>query len=120
MEAILRRLDRLTLEEARTTGTATLEVVYDLLKQMRMAMDGMHDLVLIPCAALSICIFPPDKHVLMDDIRRTLGMFVALTALSLLTVAAVDMQQVASNMNKFRRVFNPDLQLSSVMANVTY
>ncbi|KAH9956096.1 hypothetical protein BC827DRAFT_1386158, partial [Russula dissimulans] len=52
VEEILRRLDRLTLEEARKTGTTTLEVVYDLLKNMRMVMD--------------------DKRVLMDDIRRTL------------------------------------------------
>jgi hypothetical protein len=43
VEAILRRLDRLTLEEARMTGTTTLEVVYDLLKNMKMVMDGLHD-----------------------------------------------------------------------------
>ncbi|KAH9956089.1 hypothetical protein BC827DRAFT_1157944 [Russula dissimulans] len=59
VEEILRRLDRLTLEEARMTGTTTLEVVYDLLKNTRMVMD--------------------DKSVLMDDIRRTLGVFVALS-----------------------------------------
>ena len=56
----------------------------------------------------------------MDDIRRTLGMFVALSTLSLLTVVAVDMQQVASNVNKLRRVFNPDLRLSSAMADMAY
>ncbi|KAH9953946.1 hypothetical protein BC827DRAFT_1366187, partial [Russula dissimulans] len=67
VEAILRRLDRLTLEEAQMTGTQTLEIVYDLLKNMKMAMG--------------------DRSVLMDDIRRTL----------------VDMQQVASNMNRLRR-----------------
>ncbi|KAH9952908.1 hypothetical protein BC827DRAFT_1380141, partial [Russula dissimulans] len=84
VEAILRRLDRLTLEEARMTGTTTLEVVYDLLKNMKMVMD--------------------DKSMFMNDIRRTLGMlFVSLSTLSLLTVLAVDMQQVASNMNKLRR-----------------
>jgi len=43
VEAILRRLDRLTLGEALMTGTATLEVVYDLLKNMKMVMDGVHD-----------------------------------------------------------------------------
>jgi len=56
----------------------------------------------------------------MDDIRRTLGVFVALTVLSLLTVVAVGMQQVASNMNKFRRVFSLDLQLSPAMTNMAY
>jgi hypothetical protein len=44
VESILRRLDRLTLEEAQMTGTTTLEVVYDLLKNMKMVMDGDHDL----------------------------------------------------------------------------
>ncbi|KAH9961507.1 hypothetical protein BC827DRAFT_1341818 [Russula dissimulans] len=83
VEAILKRLDRLTLEEARMTGTTTLEVVYDLLKNMKMVMD--------------------DKSVLMDDVRRALGVFVSLSTLSLLIVVAVDIQQVASNMNKLRR-----------------
>jgi hypothetical protein len=46
VEAILKRLDRLTLEEARMTGTTTLEVVYDLLKNMKMVMDGEHDLTI--------------------------------------------------------------------------
>ncbi|KAH9957806.1 hypothetical protein BC827DRAFT_1385427, partial [Russula dissimulans] len=69
VEAILGRLDRLTLEEARLTGTMTLEVVYDLLKNMKMIMDDTL------------------ASVLMDDVRRTL----------------VDMQKVASDMNKFRR-----------------
>jgi hypothetical protein len=54
----------------------------------------------------------------MDDVRRTLGMFVSLSMPSLLTVVAVDMQKVASDMNKFRRVFNPDSRLSSAMTNI--
>jgi len=54
----------------------------------------------------------------MDDIHRTLGVFFALNTLSLLTVVAVDMQNVASNMNKLRRMFHPDSRLSSAMANV--
>jgi hypothetical protein len=64
--------------------------------------------------------FRLDKSVLMDDVRRALGVFVSLSTLSLLIVVAVDIQQVASNMNKLRRVFNPDLRLSSVMANMAY
>src|SRR5712672_2113834 len=61
-----------------------------------------------------------DKSVLMDDIRHTLGVFFALSTLSLLTVVAVGMQQVASNMNKLIRMFNPDSRLSSAMANMAY
>jgi hypothetical protein len=42
----------------------------------------------------------------MDDVRRTLGMFVCSSMPSLLTVVPVDMQKVASDMNKFRRAFS--------------
>ena len=43
--AVLQRLDRLTLDEARMTATPTLEVVYGLIQHMRVIMDGkqMHE-----------------------------------------------------------------------------
>ena len=40
MEAVLQRLDRLTQEEAKTTATQTLEVVYGLVKNIKVVMDG--------------------------------------------------------------------------------
>ena len=40
VEAVLHRLDRLTQDEARTTTAQTLEVVYGLVQNMRMVMDG--------------------------------------------------------------------------------
>jgi len=120
VEAILQRLDRLTLEEARMTGTTTLEVVYDLLKNTKMVLHGARDLLTDSLRNTKYSHSYLDRSVLMDDIRRTLGMFVALSTLSLLTVVAVDMQQVASNVNKLRRVFNPALRLSSAMANMAY
>ena len=40
VEAVLHRLERLTQDEARTTATQTLEVVYGLVQNMRMIMDG--------------------------------------------------------------------------------
>ncbi|KAH8992857.1 hypothetical protein EDB86DRAFT_1424300 [Lactarius hatsudake] len=39
-EAVLQRLDRLNHEEARTTAAQTLEVVYGLVKNMKVIMDG--------------------------------------------------------------------------------
>jgi len=47
-------------------------------------------------------------------------LFVTLSTPSMLTLVAVEMQQLASNMNKLRRVFNLDSGLSSMMANLTY
>lgn len=40
IEAVLQRSDRLTQDEALTTSAQTLEVVYGLVKNMRVAMDG--------------------------------------------------------------------------------
>jgi hypothetical protein len=39
-EAALQRLDRLTVDEARTTASQTLEVVYGLIQNMRAVVDG--------------------------------------------------------------------------------
>jgi hypothetical protein len=40
VEAVLQRLDRLTQDEARITAAQTLEVVYGLIQNMRVVMDG--------------------------------------------------------------------------------
>jgi hypothetical protein len=40
VEAVLQRLDRLTQDEARTTAAQTLEVVYGLVQNMRVVVDG--------------------------------------------------------------------------------
>jgi hypothetical protein len=41
IEDILQRLDRLTVDEARMTGTQTLQVVHGLVANMKLVMDGM-------------------------------------------------------------------------------
>jgi hypothetical protein len=40
VEAVLERLDRLTIDEVRTTAAQTLEVVYGLVQNMRAVMNG--------------------------------------------------------------------------------
>ena len=40
VEAVLQRLGRLTDDEARTTAAQTLEVVYGLVQNIRVVMDG--------------------------------------------------------------------------------
>jgi len=40
VESVLQRLDRLTLDEARTTATQTLDVVHGLIQNMRVVMNG--------------------------------------------------------------------------------
>jgi len=39
-ESVLQRLDRLTLDEARTTATQTLDVVHGLIQNIRVVMNG--------------------------------------------------------------------------------
>jgi hypothetical protein len=41
IEATLRRLDRLTLDEARMTAAQTLQVIHGLVNNMKVVMDGM-------------------------------------------------------------------------------
>jgi hypothetical protein len=40
IEAVLQRLDRLTIDEARMTGTETFQVVHGLLSNMKLVMNG--------------------------------------------------------------------------------
>ena len=40
VEAVLQRLDRLTQDEARMTAAQTLDVVYGLVQNVRVVMDG--------------------------------------------------------------------------------
>jgi hypothetical protein len=40
IEDVLKRLDRLTLDEARMTGTEALQVVYGLVSNVKLIMDG--------------------------------------------------------------------------------
>lgn len=42
IESALQRLDRLTLEESRTTTAQTLDVVYGLVDNMRVIIDGAY------------------------------------------------------------------------------
>ena len=50
VETVLQRLDRLTQEEARTTATQTLELVYGLVKSIKVVMDGARGMLgSFPC-----------------------------------------------------------------------
>lgn len=48
VESILRRLDRLTLEESKMTAAQTLDVVYSLVNNMQVVMEGAHLLLVWP------------------------------------------------------------------------
>ena len=45
IEAVLQRLDRLTLDEARMTGAQTLQIIHGLVNNMKVVMDGMQTTV---------------------------------------------------------------------------
>jgi len=50
VEAVLQRLDRLTLDEARATAAQSLEAVYGLVQDMRVLIGGEH---LLWCSLLA-------------------------------------------------------------------
>ena len=56
VEAVLERLDRLTREEAQTTATQTLELVYGLVKNIKIVLDGARCLLVLRAAF--IVVFP--------------------------------------------------------------
>jgi hypothetical protein len=49
VEAVLQRLDRLTQEEAQTMATQTLELVYGLVKNIQLVLDGAHGFLIVLC-----------------------------------------------------------------------
>jgi hypothetical protein len=73
VEAVLQRLDRLTLEEARTTAAQNLEAVYSLVQSMREIMDGepIHTGHVIRWLSS----VPLDGKALAEDVRDALGTF---------------------------------------------
>jgi hypothetical protein len=52
IEAVLQRLDRLTMKESRMTATQTMEVVYGLFNNMKVVMGGTGALLDV---SLTVC-----------------------------------------------------------------
>ena len=52
IEDVLHRLDRLTLDEARMTGTETLQIVHGLVSNLKLIMGGMQIVSLLPLDGL--------------------------------------------------------------------
>jgi hypothetical protein len=73
IEAVLQRLDRLTLDEARTTAEQILEVVFGLMQNMRVVIDGEKHTWLVCSRPLSS--FPVDGNASIDSVRDVLGKF---------------------------------------------
>jgi len=72
IEDVLHRLDRLTLDEARMTGTETLQVVHGLVRNLKLVIGGtqlsLHRLLI---AHMGVWI---DGTKSMHDIWQALGM----------------------------------------------
>jgi hypothetical protein len=79
IEAVLQRLDRLTLEEARAAGAQTLEVVHGLVQHRRVVMDGENTTPVRHTLSTEGSSFIPielDDKALADHLRKSLGRFV--------------------------------------------
>jgi hypothetical protein len=62
IEAVLQRLDRLTVEESRMTATQTMEVVYGLFNNLKVTMDGTKALLDIPSRFAERLSFQMEKY----------------------------------------------------------
>ena len=74
IEAVLQRLDRLTMEESRMTATQTMEVVYGLFNNMKVVMNGRETFILISPSQFAECFPRLDGKASIDHIREALGM----------------------------------------------
>ena len=74
VEATLDRLDRLTLDEARTTAAQGLEAIYGLVQSMRMVMDGKQVPLRLSFSHRST-FFRLDGQAMADDVKKALGTF---------------------------------------------
>ena len=70
IEAVLQRLDRLTLDEARMTGAQTLQVIHGLVNSMKVVMDGMQ--ATSACRGLLIRLVCTDSKASTSDMRQAL------------------------------------------------
>jgi hypothetical protein len=108
INTVLRRLDRLTLDEARATGAQTLEVVYGLVQNRRAIMDGENTVIACPSfvPVASRCI-PLDLDDMtsasVDSVRNALGEFHCLRIKMLFELALEIIQKIAGDMNRPRR-----------------
>jgi len=87
IEDVLHRLDRLTLDEARMTGTETLQIVHGLVSNMKLIMDGMQTFLCF-LAKTDWILVRVDGRTSMDDIRQALGTFIPRSVAVRLTAAA--------------------------------
>ena len=76
IEAVLQRLDRLSMEESRMTATQTMEVVYGLFKNMKVVMNGTETLLDISFTMYPLFVLLDGKSSI-DDIRKALGMMIS-------------------------------------------
>jgi hypothetical protein len=79
VEAVLQRLDRLNQEEARTTAAQTLEVVYGLVQNMRVVIDGKR--IHLTCLPLAVQYLPCRRQGLSRQCPRC-SWWVLLTTMS--------------------------------------
>ena len=104
IEAVLQRLDRLTLDEARATGAQTLEVVYGLVQHRRVVLDGERPVstIFVACRRIIMPLDLDDKAS-VDDIQLALGQFFRRESKRLPDLPVERLHKVSSDLNKSRR-----------------
>jgi hypothetical protein len=94
VEAVLQRLDRLTLDEARSTAAQILDVIYGLVQNMRMVLDG-EQIAPGVLAMGRLITFPLDKPTSIDTVNKLERalFFILLGEESLRSLAGAKLQE---------------------------
>jgi len=71
VKAVLHRLDRLTQDEARTTEAEILKVIYGLVQNMNVVIDGGQ--TLLHSSTIYGAYFSPDDRPSIDGVQEALG-----------------------------------------------
>ncbi len=109
LEAVLRRLDRLTHDEARMAAAQILEIVYRIVQNMGVLMDG------------ELRAFIIDGKVSVDHLKNALGKFCGSQSSDCVSDWALEiMHELASEVNKSKRRLFLILPLLTGVANIVW
>src|SRR5713226_546844 len=100
MEAMIKRLDQLTQDEARLAVAQILNIVHGLLRNTKIIMEGEQSSL---CFSPAWCsgTFLVDGNASVDYLKDALGMFLSRQSSYFISDwASETMHQVASDMNK--------------------
>ena len=108
---MLQRLDRLTLEESKTTAAQTLDVVYGLVNNMHVVMEGAHRQFVRVRLWYKTPIWQMARFRPMISDKPLVRLADLRNKTSLINCTLVVMQELVDKVNKFERAYPVDISI---------